>query len=197
MNDFVAECRQEWRRLGVPDPIANEMAADLLADIDEAEAEGGSAEDVLGTSVFDPRSFAAAWADARGVIAPSAPDRPARRRPVLALAFMGLAVLVAVGAAVLLAGRRSSAVAVQRILAGPGSIHIVPGPSFPLRSFGNGQVFAVSNVPAFGVLALILLLVCVVALALAVLYWSPWSWRQLQSSARSKWHPRGSEDSNR
>ncbi len=70
VNEFVEECRQEWRRLGVPDPIANEMAADLTADIEEAEAEGGSAEDVLGNSVFDPRRFAAAWAGARGVTAP-------------------------------------------------------------------------------------------------------------------------------
>ena len=62
MSEFVDECRQEWRRLGVPDPVANEMAADLTADIEEAVAEGGSAEDVLGTSVFDPRRFAAAWA---------------------------------------------------------------------------------------------------------------------------------------
>jgi hypothetical protein len=46
MIEFVEECRREWRRLGVPDPIANEMAADLAADIEEAEAEGGSAEDV-------------------------------------------------------------------------------------------------------------------------------------------------------
>ena len=50
MSEFVEECRQEWRRLGVPDPIANEMAADLTADIEEAEAEGGSAEDVLGAA---------------------------------------------------------------------------------------------------------------------------------------------------
>jgi hypothetical protein len=60
VSEFVEECRREWRRLGVPDPIANEMAADLTADIEEAEAEGGSAEDVLGNSVFDPRRFAAA-----------------------------------------------------------------------------------------------------------------------------------------
>ena len=48
------------------------MAADLTADIEEAEAEGGSAEDVLGNSAFDPRRFAAAWAGARGVTAPPA-----------------------------------------------------------------------------------------------------------------------------
>ena len=58
MNEFVDECRREWRRLGVPDPVANEMAADLTADLEEAEAEGGSPEDVLGNSAFDPRRFA-------------------------------------------------------------------------------------------------------------------------------------------
>jgi hypothetical protein len=47
MNEFVEECRREWKRLGVADPIAMEMALDLTADIEEAEAEGGSAEDVF------------------------------------------------------------------------------------------------------------------------------------------------------
>jgi hypothetical protein len=70
VNEFVEECRREWRRLGVPDPIANEMAADLTAAIEEAEAEGGSAEDVLGNSVFEPQRFAASWAGARGVRLP-------------------------------------------------------------------------------------------------------------------------------
>ena len=65
MIEFVEECRREWQRLGVADPIANEMAADLTADIQEAESEGGSAEDVLGNSLFDPKRFAAAWAEAR------------------------------------------------------------------------------------------------------------------------------------
>ena len=74
MSEFVEECRREWRRLGVPDPVANEMAADLSADLEEAEAEGGSPEDVLGNSAFDPRRFAAAWAVARGVT-----SQPARR----------------------------------------------------------------------------------------------------------------------
>jgi len=63
--EFVEECRQEWKRLRVPDPVANEMAADLEADLKEAEAEGASAEEVLGSGAFDPRSFAASWAAAR------------------------------------------------------------------------------------------------------------------------------------
>ena len=64
MSEFVEQCRQEWRRLGVPDPLADEMAADLASDLGEAEAEGVSAEELLGSSAFDPRSFAASWAAA-------------------------------------------------------------------------------------------------------------------------------------
>ncbi len=88
MNEFVEECRREWRRLGVPDPIANEMAADLSADIEEAESEGGTAEDVVGNSAFDPRQFAGSWAMARGVTAPPAISSPPRRWPVLAFALI-------------------------------------------------------------------------------------------------------------
>jgi hypothetical protein len=66
VNEFVEECRREWRRLRVPDPIANEMAADLAADLKEAESEGVSPEEVLGSGSTDPRSFAASWAAERG-----------------------------------------------------------------------------------------------------------------------------------
>jgi hypothetical protein len=59
MSDFVEQCRSEWKRLGVPDPLAEEMAADLASDLRDAEGEGVSAEEYLGSSVFDPRSFAA------------------------------------------------------------------------------------------------------------------------------------------
>ena len=100
MNEFVDECRREWRRLRVPDPVANEMAADLEADLREAEAEGATAEDVLGDAAFDPRTFAASWAAERGVIpppvaAPASPlsTTPVRRRRLLLLAA-ALAVLV-------------------------------------------------------------------------------------------------------
>ncbi len=75
MSDFVEQCRREWKRLGVPDPLAEEMAADLASDLGEAEAEGVSAEELLGSSVFDPRSFAASWAAERGII----PDPPKPR----------------------------------------------------------------------------------------------------------------------
>src|SRR6266498_1628382 len=68
VSQFVEECPREWKRLRVPDSVANEMAADLAADLKEAEAEGASAEDVLGSGAFDPRAFAGSWAGERGVI---------------------------------------------------------------------------------------------------------------------------------
>jgi hypothetical protein len=100
VNDFVEECRREWKRLGVPDAVANEMAADLAADLTEAEAEGASAEDVLGTGAFDPRSFAAAWAFARGVAERPSPDGREPRR-WLVLAALAAFALVAIAGGVL------------------------------------------------------------------------------------------------
>lgn len=67
MNEFVEECRREWRRLGVPDRVIEEMAAELAADLEEAEADGVSAGEALGRGASDARSFAADWATERGV----------------------------------------------------------------------------------------------------------------------------------
>jgi hypothetical protein len=196
--EFVEECRGEWKRLGVPDPIANEMAADLTADIEEAEAEGGSAEDVLGTSLFDPRRFAAAWAGARGVTGPPVsvdpPAPPIRERhpwyrPVTVVALAGVGFLMAVAAAALVVGRHSSAVAapVRRILSMPGSTRLF-GPSQavpPFRNFVPGPSFVVQNAGPFAIVAFALLLVGVVVVGLAVLYWSPWSpWSRRDSKRR-------------
>ncbi|MGD0715630.1 MAG: PASTA domain-containing protein [Gaiellaceae bacterium] len=97
MSEFIEECRREWRRLRVPDPVANEMAADLAADLREAEAEGASAEVVLGSGAFDPRAFAASWATERGVMRPRWRDR-LRRRPVLLAVMAVLVVLLAASA---------------------------------------------------------------------------------------------------
>jgi hypothetical protein len=186
--EFIEECRQEWKRLGVPDPIANEMAVDLSADIEEAEAEGGSAEDVLGSSLFDPRRFAAAWADARGVTAPPAPkgpsarpvgEKPGRKRPVLATVFAAVGVLFVLLAAALVVGHQSAAVAVpvRRILAMPGSIRLSgPTPAIPpFRYLVPGPSLAVQNAEPIALLAIAVLLAGIVGLGLAVLYWSPWS----------------------
>jgi hypothetical protein len=170
---FVEECRREWRRLGVPDPIANEMALDLTADIEEAEAEGGSAEDVLGNSLFDPRRFAAAWANARGVTAaapsdPITPLLPAQRwyRPALLVSLSVVGFLMLLLATALLVGRHGVAVAEtvsQRVIL----------PRSP-RWFGPVHPFQ-SSFPAqgFGVFAAIILLAVflgIVAMGLALVF---------------------------
>lgn len=177
MNEFVDECRREWRRLGVPDPVANEMAADLTADLDEAEAEGGSPEDVLGTSAFDPRRFAAAWAAARGVTSPPILEVPAPRPTPWAIALT-----VCVGVVIVLAGlalfvgssSRSVAVATRRIVPGPGPLRLLaPGQG---RLVGPGRFILPIVGMDFHPLAWMLFLVGVVGLGLiAVVYWSGWS----------------------
>jgi hypothetical protein len=201
VNDFVEECRREWRRLGVPDPIANEMAADLTADIEEAEAEGGSAEDVLGNSVFEPQRFAASWAGARGVTAPAPPDGAPRRRAAPAVAVTAFAAFLALTAIALLIGRHSvsAAVSVRRILTGPGSARLFgPGPvSPPFRSFVFGPQFAGPHAWLFVLLSVLMLLAGMVALGLAALYLSPWSRRGLQGMARLPGRTRWSKGSSR
>jgi hypothetical protein len=77
MTAFVEECRQEWRRLGVPDGLAEEMATELESDLAEAEADGVSAAELLGES--DPRRFAATWARERGLVSEPAPQKRRRR----------------------------------------------------------------------------------------------------------------------
>ncbi len=168
MIEFVEECRREWKRLGVPDPIANEMALDLTADIDEAVADGGSAEDVLGNSLFDPRRFAAAWASARGVTAPPVPvdpftpavlDRNSWYRPAMVATVALFGFLFALAAAALFVGRHGVAVAAAigpRVALPRPPVHLISGPSFPAGPFVA--------------LALVFLLAGFVVLSLAIVY---------------------------
>ncbi len=184
MNEFVDECRREWRRLRVPDPVANEMAADLEADLREAEAEGATAEDVLGDAAFDPRTFAASWAAERGVIpppvaAPASPlsTTPVRRRRLLLLAA-ALAVLVVCAGLVAVVsqtgfvGSRSAAGAA---VGGPPGVPFVPLP-VPLPRGGPGMIFAVAGPGAPGTvlhaLGAILLIVGIGAVGLVLLIWA-------------------------
>jgi len=198
VNEFVDECRREWRRLGVSDPVANEMAADLTADLEEAEAEGGSPEDVLGNSAFDPRRFAASWAGARGVTGPPPPDRQSFWRLPVAIALTVLLGVLTLGAGlVLLVGRASSSIAfaTRRIMAGPGPLRIfgpggrivVPGP--------RGLPIVGTQITGVGVhpVAWVLLIAGVVGLGvLAVLYWSRWSgprrYRRHEGSRTPSWN---------
>jgi hypothetical protein len=162
MSQFVDECRREWKRLGVPDAIANEMAADLAADLDEAEAEGVPPEDVLGNGVFDARAFAAAWAGERGVI-PSPPARErfprGSRRLSIAVALAGL---IAIGAGLVVLrssgeSRPVAVVAMQTSVAAPREV-VPPGLPFKARVVRKHGHFVrvplrrqrVVRVPAYG-----------------------------------------------
>ncbi len=94
MTAYVEECRQEWKRLGVPDLLAEEMATELESDLAEAQADGVSATEILGES--DPRRFAASWASERGLVAEQAPQPKRRRRWILIVVGLVALFLVAV-----------------------------------------------------------------------------------------------------
>lgn len=165
MSDFVKQCRREWGRLGVPDPVANEMAADLAADLAEAEAEGVSAEEVLGSSAFDPRSFATSWAAERGVI-PSAPQQKSASRKPLVLAALATVTVIALIGAALIALRVHS-----------GSVAVAAQPRVLVQAPAPADAFVLRGGPvAAEVLAWILLLaVAVLAVSVAVWMWSRWA----------------------
>lgn len=168
MSDFVEQCRREWKRLRVPDPVANEMAADLAVDLKEAEAEGVSAEEVLGRSAFDPRSFAASWAAERGVI-PSAitfapQQESAPRKPLVLAALATLAVLGLIGAA---------------LIALPGdsrSVAVAPQSRVPLAPPAPSGLFALHSGPVAAEVFvwILLVLVSVAGVIVAGWLWSRW-----------------------
>jgi len=115
VNNFIEECRREWKQLRVPDPVADEMAADLAADLEEAESEGDSPEEVLGSAASDPRSFAASWAAARGVIPPPSLTR---RPSLIHAAIATLTITAAIGAGlVIFASPHKSALDLPTVLA--------------------------------------------------------------------------------
>jgi len=167
MSDFVQQCRTEWKRLGVPDSIAEEMAADLASDIREAQADGVSVEDLLGSSASDPRAFAAAWATERGIV-PVPPGRANARRGRLALmAFTGVAATALIVAALLLAtGEPKVALATSRGTPPPhllgATASFVPPPS---------RVQASAAAP----IEWMLLCLAILALGFSAWLWSRWS----------------------
>jgi hypothetical protein len=168
MSDFVEQCRLEWRRLGVPDSLAEEMGTDLASDLREAEEEGLSAHEFLGTSAFDPPSFAASWASARGII-PAQPGRGnVRRRPLILVAFTALAAIVLIVAALLLLTGQPRAVlatsGAQPDLRSLGAAPIVP--------LGPGRQLVLGNLSA--PVEWILLVFAIVALGFVAWLWSNW-----------------------
>jgi hypothetical protein len=98
MTAYVEECRREWKRLGVPDLLAEEMATELEADLAEAEADGISAAELLGES--DPHRFAATWARERGLVADEPPRRNRKRFWIWVAVGFGVFVFLMVALAV-------------------------------------------------------------------------------------------------
>jgi hypothetical protein len=168
MSEFVEQCRREWRRLNVPDPLAEEMAADLASDLEEAEAEGVTAEELLGSSASDPRTFAASWAAERGII-PEPPSRgKTRRRPRLLVAFTALAAITVIVAALLLLTGQPKVSLVAHSATPP---HFVSPPAGSVLPPGaGGQIQASAAAP----IEWILLFLAIVALGFAAWLWSSW-----------------------
>jgi hypothetical protein len=176
MNTFITACRKEWARLGVPEAAANEMAADLEADLAEAEADGVSPEHVLGNGYFDPASFAASWATAAGITdeAPVSTADGHRRRWVY---VVGALTSFAVGllGLVLLVGIRHGAVGIsKRALFGPG-FQISPIPRVPAQFMKPSNVFAVESSHAFVGVGLVLLVAALVGIGTVLWLWKPWA----------------------
>jgi hypothetical protein len=171
MSDFVEQCRREWKRLNVPDTLAEEMAADLASDLREAESDGVSAEEFLGSSAFDPRSFAASWAAERGIVPVPAGRGNASRRPLTLVAFTALAAIALIVAALLLVtGEPRVAVVTSRTtrphLATP------PAAFFPPPGAGRVVGRVVLQTSASTPVEWILLLLAIVALGFAAWLWS-------------------------
>jgi hypothetical protein len=171
MSRFVGDCRREWIRLGVPDAEANEMAADLEADLAEAQAEGASPEEVLGNGYFDAKSFAASWALARGVV--RTPPRDVStiriRSLVLALSTLTGAVVAAVGFLILVRPRfgaqASAAVRFVRPFNRPVP-SILIDPHDRLLFAGSGSIDP---------LGWVLLIAGLIGLSVMLWIWRPWS----------------------
>jgi hypothetical protein len=169
VSRFVDECRKEWARLGVPEAEANEMAADLEADLDEAQADGISPEEVLGNGYFDARSFAASWAIARGVArgTSSSAGTIRVRSLLLALGTLAGAMVAAVGLLILVRprfGSQSVALAYSRHFSRP-----VPS------ILGNSHTFFSGPGIDFDPLGWLLLVAGVAGLVVVLWVWRPWS----------------------
>jgi len=185
VSQFVDECRQEWKRLGVPDAAANEMAADLEADLEEAESEGISAEEVLGDGAFDPRSFAASWAMERGLIHPTGaapaliPPPPSGSEPrqsrTLSLVSV-FAALIVVGVALSVVGAHQAVAMIGPVIHRP--LPAVPGFPLPPAAVSAQFVHRVIHVNPLFAAGPFLLLIGVVGLITML---ALWSWRRMRA----------------
>jgi hypothetical protein len=180
VSGFIDECRKEWSRLGVPESEANEMAADLEADLAEGKADGVSPEEVLGNGYFDPRSFAASWAASRGFVRTNRPARGTIQVRTLALALGAVvaAAFVALGLAFLFG---TPVVRGGVSVAAPFASHLrhprLPS-LFVTPSGGHPVVFGPAVPPSLHPAGLLLLLVGLAGLGAVLWIWRPWSHRR-------------------
>jgi len=166
MSDFVEQCRREWTRLGVPGSLAEEMAEDLAADLREAEADGISAEELLGSSARDPRAFAASWAAERGIIPASRDEGRARRKSRVLIAFTAVAaVALVVAVALLVTGEPRVGITTNNA-----SVHFPPAQVNPSFFPPPGRVSTSAATP----IEWVLLVLALVALGFAAWLWSNW-----------------------
>jgi hypothetical protein len=155
----------------VPEIEANEMAADLEADLADAQADGASPEEVLGNGYFDAKSFAASWAIARGVVSVAPVDRGTIRIRSLVLALGALvgAVVAVVGLLILVRPRSGS----QAIAAAPFGRRVIrPVPSIlenPHHFFFAGPQSAIDP------LGWVLFVAGLIGLVVIFWVWRPWS----------------------
>jgi len=168
VNEFITACRKEWKRLGVPDLVADEMAADLDVDLGEARAEGFSIVAVLGPAAIDPRSFAAEWASARGIV-PAADAQETRleklrrfpSRAGLRLPLIASGVAVVIGA--LIATQRPT----WRQFLGLPHLRFMGSPSYGSGGFSTGPPVDVPLIK----LATLVLLLGAIGLTASSAYW--------------------------
>jgi hypothetical protein len=176
VSEFVEECRREWKRLHVPDAVADEMAADLTADLGEAAAEGVSAEEVLGSGARDPRSFAASWAAERGVIGLGRTKARGGKRSFVLLAIaLSLAIAAIAAGIAILATPTEASSALPGVPFGPdvvGQLWVsaVTGPAHTVQ-----PLLSPPNLNGSGTgthtTAWALLIAGILALTLSSLYW--------------------------
>jgi hypothetical protein len=168
--------------------FVDECVKELEADLTEAENDGASPEEVLGNAVFDPRSFAASWAIARGFVRRTPSVLATTRRAKWTIAFSAAASVLALLLGLLvLAGngvRQSAAVQiVRRSIYARGRVRILMTPHrvvLPRPPFlgPGGRLFVAPLPPPLHVLGWVLLLVGVIGSGVTLWLWRPWSTRQ-------------------
>ncbi|MFD6970380.1 hypothetical protein [Streptomyces sp. NPDC059949] len=83
---ILAACRSNWEYRGIDDASVREMLDELTAHLEDAEAAGRTAQDVVGRDV---RTFAASWARARAPL-----SRRALRMVCLSSLALGSVLLI-------------------------------------------------------------------------------------------------------